>query len=160
MVLRSLIIGCYLMTAYWVSYHFPVMRMVFYPTLGAFSFIFMHRVGQMKDIGRIIIGATAAVTVGCLFYSIHNGAVSFFITTMITISMVRFFKWNAAPIVAVSLIPYFAHPTDVWALPIAVLISLVGLLLLLWILERMEQWSLLVKRFPVLGMSRPKEDSV
>lgn len=160
MMLRSFAICCYLMAAYWTSQHYPVMKMIFYPTLGAFSFLFMNRVGQMKDIWRIITGAFAAVIIGCLLYSVHSGAISFFLTAMISISMVRLCNWNAAPIVAVSLIPFFARPSEVWLLPVAVLISLLGLLLLLWLLERVEQWSGWVKWLPVLGVSRVKEDSL
>ncbi|TXK76091.1 hypothetical protein [Paenibacillus sp. N3.4] len=148
MFLRSFVICCYLMGAYWASYHFPSMKMVFYPTLGAFSFLFMHRVDQIKDVWRITIGAIIAVLLGSLLYSISHGALSFFVTALITISLIQFFKWNAAPILAVSFVPYFAHPTSFWALPAAVLISLLGLMLSVWLIGKVEQvawvskWSL------------------
>jgi hypothetical protein len=128
MFLRSLVMCCYLMGAYWASYHFPSMKMVFYPTLGAFSFLFMHRVDQIKDIGRITMGAIIAVTIGSSMYAISHGAMSFFITAILTISLIQWFKWNAAPILAVSFIPFFAHPVAFWALPAAVLVSLLGLI--------------------------------
>ncbi|CAN7732450.1 hypothetical protein [Paenibacillus sp. LjRoot56] len=139
MFLRSLIICCYLMGAYWASYHFPSMKMVFYPTLGAFSFLFMHRVDNIREIRRIIIGAIIAVTMGSIFYTISTGAVSFFLTALVTITLIQFFKWNAAPILAVSFIPYFAHPVSMWALPIAVLVSLTGLLVSIWLIGKVEQ---------------------
>lgn len=139
MFVRSLIICCYLMIAYWVSCQFPSLKMVFYPTLGAFSFLFIHRVGQIKNMGRIIIGATIAATIGSIFYTMNTGAISFFATAILTISLIHFFKWNAAPILAVSLIPYFAHPASVWILPAAVLVSLIGLLLPLWLIGKIEQ---------------------
>ncbi|OAS23634.1 HPP family protein [Paenibacillus oryzisoli] len=139
MFLRSLVICCYLMGAYWASYHFPSLKMVFYPTLGAFSFLFMHRVDNIREIRRIIIGAIIAVTMGSLFYTISTGAVSFFLTAVVTITLIQFFKWNAAPILAVSFIPYFAHPVSMWALPIAVFVSLTGLLISIWLIGRVEQ---------------------
>ncbi|CAN7179366.1 HPP family protein [Paenibacillus sp. LjRoot153] len=139
MFLRSLMICCYLMGAYWASYHFPSLKMVFYPTLGAFSFLFMHRVDNIREIRRIILGAIIAVTMGSLFYTISTGAVSFFLTALVTITLIQFFKWNAAPILAVSFIPYFAHPVSMWALPIAVLVSLTGLLISIWFIGKVEQ---------------------
>ncbi|MGO4271471.1 hypothetical protein AB4Z22_16765 [Paenibacillus sp. TAF58] len=139
MFLRSLVMCCYLMGAYWASYHFPSMKMVFYPTLGAFSFLFMHRVDQIKDIGRITMGAIIAVTIGSSMYAISHGAMSFFITAILTISLIQWFKWNAAPILAVSFIPFFAHPVAFWALPAAVLVSLLGLIGSIWLIGKLEQ---------------------
>jgi len=141
MYLRSLIICSYLMIAYWVSTQFPSLKMVFYPTLGAFSFIFIQRVGQMKDVKRIILGAAIASTIGSMMYALDNGVMSFFATAIITISLIHFFKWNAAPILAVSLIPYFAHPVSIWTLPVAVVVSLIGLLLTLWLIGKIEQMT-------------------
>jgi hypothetical protein len=145
MLLRSLVVCCYLMGAYWASYHFPSLRMVFYPTLGAFSFLFMHRVDQIKDVGRITIGAIIAVTLGSVMYSISHGTLSFFLTSMITISLIQVFKWNAAPILSVSFIPFFAHTTSIWALPIAVLVSLLGLIMFVWLIGKVEQVPVISK---------------
>jgi hypothetical protein len=156
MLLRSLIICSYLMVAYWASYHFPTMKMVFYPTLGAFSFLFMHRVDQIKDLGRIIIGAIISVTIGSLLYTVSTGAVSFFVTAIVTISLIQFFKWNAAPIMSVSLIPYFAHSTSIWALPAAVLASLAGLLVPIWLIGKLEQLDLVTRWSTVMKPLRGK----
>lgn len=139
MFLRSLFICCFLMGAYWASYHFPSMKMVFYPTLGAFSFLFMHRVEKIKEIRLIILGAIIAVTMGSLFYMINHGVISFFVTALVTITLIQFFKWNAAPILSVAFIPYFAHPASFWALPIAVLVSLLGLMAYIWLIGRVEK---------------------
>lgn len=139
MLLRSLVVCCYLMGAYWASYHFPSLKMVFYPTLGAFSFLFMHRVHNIKEIRLIILGALIAVTMGSVLYSISHGAISFFLTALVTITLIQFFKWNAAPILAVSFIPFFAHPVSMWALPIAVFVSLCGLMLSMWLIGKVER---------------------
>jgi hypothetical protein len=156
MFLRSLITCSYLMAVYWASTHFPSMKMVFYPTLGAFSFLFLHRGGHIKDTGRIIVGAIIAVTIGSIFYNISTGVVSFFATAIITISLIQLFKWNAAPILAVSLIPYFAHPVSIWMLPLAVLISLIGLLLPLWLAGKLEQLAWLTKCARTMQLLRGK----
>ncbi|MGF9696697.1 MULTISPECIES: hypothetical protein [Paenibacillus] len=150
MFLRSLFICSYLAIIYYVSSQFPSIRMVFYPTLGAFSFLFIHRVGNIRDIGRISIGAIIAATLGSFFYTIDTGAFSFFVTAILTISLIKFFQWNAAPILAVSLIPYFAHPVSIWALPVAVLASLVGLVLTLWFIDRIEQLTWITRLDPAL----------
>lgn len=156
MLLRSIIICCYLMGAYWASYHFPSLKMVFYPTLGAFSFLFMHRVDQFKDVGRITIGAIVAVTIGSVMYSVSHGAVSFFITAIVTILLIQLFKWNAAPILAVSFVPFFAHPTSIWALPSAVFVSLLGLMLSVWLIGKVEQMPVISKWSEALALLRSK----
>lgn len=156
MLLRSLIMCCYLMGAYWASYHFPSLKMVFFPTLGAFSFLFMHRVDQIKDIGRITLGAVIAVSIGSLMYSLSHGAVSFFITALLTILLIQFFKWNAAPILAVSFIPFFAHPTSFWALPAAVVVSLLGLVVSVWLMGKVERWHFVTKWSLSLALLRNK----
>ncbi|OCT15881.1 hypothetical protein A8709_09660 [Paenibacillus pectinilyticus] len=145
MFLRSIIMCCYLMGAYWASYHFPSLKMVFYPTLGAFSFLFMHRVDKIKEIRRIILGAIIAVTMGSLFYTISSGAISFFLTAIVTITLIQFFKWNAAPILSVSFIPFFSHAVSLWALPIAVFVSLTGLLISIWLIAKVEQLTWYVR---------------
>ncbi|UKS26355.1 hypothetical protein LOZ80_33345 [Paenibacillus sp. HWE-109] len=156
MLLRSFIICCYLMGAYWASYHFPSMKMVFYPTLGAFSFLFMHRVDQIKDIGRITVGAIIAVSIGSFMYSLSQGAVSFFLTALMTILLIQFFKWNAAPILAVSFIPFFAHPTSLWALPAAVVVSLLGLMVSVWLIGKVEQLNFVAKWSNAFTLFRSK----
>ncbi|MNK61707.1 hypothetical protein D3C87_808700 [compost metagenome] len=150
MFLRSLVICSYLAIIYCASNQVPSLRMVFFPTLGAFSFLFIHREGHIKDIRRIIIGAIIAATLGSLFYTIDTGVLSFFATAILTISLIKFFQWNAAPILAVSLIPYFSHPVSIWALPVAVMASLVGLVLTLWFIVKIEQVTWITRLDPTL----------
>ncbi|MFC0211271.1 hypothetical protein ACFFK0_02205 [Paenibacillus chartarius] len=156
MFLRSVIVCCYLMMAYWVSVQYPSLKMVFYPTLGAFSFLFMHRADRIGEVGRIIMGAAISVTIGSVMYAISPGAASFFFTAFCTILLIQFFKWNAAPILAVSLIPFFAHPVTMWALPLAVLASLIGLLVPIWFIGWMERTALLL-RIAQLFSGKPME---
>lgn len=150
MFLRSLIICCYLAIIYCAANQVPSLKMVFFPTLGAFSFLFIHREGHIKDIGRIIIGAIVAATLGSLFYALDSGVFSFFATAIVTLSLIKLFQWNAAPILAVSLIPYFSHPVSIWALPAAVMASLVGLVLTLWCIGKIEQWTWITRLDPTL----------
>ncbi|BFT68906.1 hypothetical protein PAENIP36_03480 [Paenibacillus sp. P36] len=94
---------------------------------------------QIKDVGRITLGAIIAVTLGSVMYSISHGTLSFFLTAIITISLIQVLKWNAAPILSVSFIPFFAHTTSIWALPVAVLVSLLGLIIFVWLIAKVEQ---------------------
>ncbi|MDF2658645.1 MAG: hypothetical protein K0Q94_1436 [Paenibacillus sp.] len=138
MLLRSFVICGYLAAAYWISAHYPIFKMVFYPTLGAFSYLFMQRMDQMKDIRRIIIGACISTGIGAVFYTISSGALSLLATALVTVLLIQWCKWNAAPILAVSLIPYFVRPEVVWVLPLTVLASLLCLLLPLWLIGKLE----------------------
>jgi hypothetical protein len=138
-LLRSGFICCYLVTAYWFSHHYQPMKMAFYPTLGAFCFLFMNRGGHLQHTARIIFGASISAGIGSIFYLLDSGAVSFFLTTAITLTLIHVCKWNAAPIMAVSLIPFFAHPSSFWVLPLAVLLSLSALLGPIWLIDRIER---------------------
>jgi len=48
------------------------------------------------------------------------------------------FSWNAAPILAVALIPFFSHPQTVWVLPLSVLCSLIGIFVPLWLVQKLD----------------------
>lgn len=141
MVVRSIFICSYLVAVYWLSHHYPTMKMAFYPTLGAFCFLFMKHGGQVQHTARVIVGATVASAVGSLLYLMDSGALSFFITSLVTITLIHVCRWNAAPILSVSLIPYFTHPAAFWILPLAVLVSLSGLLLPVWVIDRLERFG-------------------
>lgn len=143
MLIRSVFVCGYLAAAYWLSHHIEPMKMAFYPTLGAFCFLFMKKRGQIPHSTWIVIGATASSAIGSLLYRLDSGEGSFLITTFITITLIHLCKWDAAPIMAVSLIPYFAHPASFWILPVAVFLSLSGLLLPLWLMERLDRSGLL-----------------
>lgn len=112
-----------------------------------------HRIGaeigadDVRGIVRIIAGASIAALVGSSMYLIHSGTISFLITTGVTLVLIHLCKWNAAPILAVSIIPFFSHPTTVWMLPLAVLASLVGIMVPMWMVGRLEQsnWLHLIK---------------
>jgi hypothetical protein len=52
--------------------------------------------------------------------------------------MIKKFQWNAPPIVAVSLIPFFSHSTHHWVIPLSACSALLGLVLTLFIAERVD----------------------
>ncbi|WP_438448687.1 hypothetical protein [Gorillibacterium sp. sgz5001074] len=139
MFLRNVFICVYLVAVYWLSHHFAPAKMAFYPTLGAFCFLFMKKGGPLPHMARIILGACASAVIGSLLHYVDAGAVSFLITTALTLTLIQVSRLDAAPIMAVSIIPYFVHPTAVWILPAAVLVSLSGLLVPIWLLDRLEK---------------------
>ncbi len=138
MPIKSIIVSCYLLFAYWVSSHIPTLRMFFYPTLAAFGYFFISRTVTKKDIFKIIFAAIIASTLGSSLHFLDPGLITFFITCLLTICMIRIFKLNAAPILAVSLIPYFANLTSFWILPIAIFLSLGGLFVTLTVAQIIE----------------------
>lgn len=115
------------------------MHMLFFPTLGAFGFLFITRSPGMPELVGIAGGAVLSSVVGTLAYTVNNGMASLFVSTLFTIWLVRRLKLNAPPIVAVSLIPFFAHPELPWVAPLSVALSLAGLVAVLgfvYVVER------------------------
>jgi hypothetical protein len=124
-----------LLLIYWVSQHLPALKMIFYPTLGAFSYLFISRTFDFKDFAKMIAGASAASLISSSLFLSMTGFLPFFTATLCTILLIRKFNLNAPPILAIALIPFFSQPTSIWSLPLAVLISLTGLLLALSFVE-------------------------
>ncbi|UQZ85891.1 hypothetical protein SK3146_05181 [Paenibacillus konkukensis] len=129
------IICFYLMFIYWISRHIPDVRAIFFPTLGAFSYLFISRAFSVKEFGKMIAGAAVASLVSSALFLSHTGLLSLLLASLFAILIIRKFHLNAPPVLAIALIPYFAEPAQVWTFPLAVLASLGGLLLLLSIAE-------------------------
>ncbi|AEI45418.1 hypothetical protein [Paenibacillus mucilaginosus] len=132
---KTITISLYLFVIYYISVHIPALKPLFYPTLGAFSYLFVSRAFAVKDLLKLIAGATTASLLGSCFYFSHAGGVAFLCTSLVTIWMIRKFHLNAPPILAVALIPYFAQPAQWWTAPVSVVSSLTGLVLLLLLME-------------------------
>jgi hypothetical protein len=101
---------------------------LFFPTLGAFSFLFVSRSLQLKQMGGVILGACLSSTIGTLLYALDSGVLSLFITILSVILLINKFNWNAPPILAVAIIPFFVKADSFWLIPISVFVSLLGLL--------------------------------
>ncbi|MHA6482963.1 hypothetical protein ACX1C1_13780 [Paenibacillus sp. strain BS8-2] len=129
----------YLVVVYWISLHIPHMHAIFFPTLGAFSLLFISRPFRKPEVGRIALGAVAASAIGSLLAHWHAGALSLLATLLIVIGLINRFKWNAPPILAVALIPYFTQPPVFWAIPLSVCGALAGLLVTLTAADFCEQ---------------------
>jgi hypothetical protein len=136
---KTYAICAYLVVVYWISLHIPHMHALFFPTLGAFSLLFISRPFGKAEIGRIALGAVAASLVGSLLAHWHAGALSMLATLLIVIGLINRFKWNAPPILAVALIPYFTHPPVFWAIPLSVCGALAGLLVTLTVADYAEE---------------------
>jgi len=130
------------MIIYWASSHYPDVHTLFFPTLGAFCLLFLTRSFERKTWMQISIGAVIGATVGTALYTIDPGPVTFFINALAMIGLITRMKWNAPPILAVSFIPYFSHPTTLWVLPLSVALSLSGLIATLWATKTLEQGML------------------
>jgi hypothetical protein len=137
----------YIVFVYWISTHFPTLHNLFFPTLGAFSLLFVSRPFEAAELGKIAFGAVVSSIIGTFIVYLHPGAVSLFINTIIVIWLISKLKWNAPPILAVSFVPFFVKPTFIWAIPLSVCGSLLGLLLVLFAAHRVEKW---IRRIPAL----------
>ncbi len=150
MHVRTYAICLYIIFIYWISSHIPHMQSLFFPTLGAFSLLFISRPFEKAEVRKIAFGAVISSIVGSVSVYIHPGVISLLLTLVIVISFINTFKWNAPPILAVSLIPFFTQPPLLWVIPISVCVALIGLMLTLsaaaYIEKRFGTLSLLPKR--------------
>lgn len=139
LTMKFFIYSLYLSAAYWISLHFPPLGMMFYPSLGSFSVILMKQKNDDHSLRKIILSATITSTLGSILSFFYPSIITFFITAFITFWVMQKFDWNAAPVLAVALIPFFSHPQTVWVLPLSVLCSLIGLSLPLWMVQKLNR---------------------
>jgi len=138
MFVKLSIICLYLSVSYWIASHFSLLGMLFYPSLGSFTFLLMRRENFKKDLYKIMLGATVTSSIGSGLYFLYPSIFTFFFVALITLYIMQKFNWDAAPILAVALIPFFSHPESIWVLPFSVLCSLVGLHVPLWLIQKLE----------------------
>ncbi|MCZ8523219.1 MULTISPECIES: hypothetical protein [Paenibacillus] len=154
---KTVTISLYLFAIYYISVHFPALKALFYPTLGAFSYLFVSRTFAFKDMMKLVTGATFASLLGSCFYFSHAGGLAFLCTALGTIWLIRRFSLNAPPILAVALIPYFAQPSLWWTGPASVLASLSCLLLLLLCVEASAPFVFIgIKKLRRIGTAAPE----
>ncbi len=150
MRIRTYAICLYIIMIYWISLHIPYMHSLFFPTLGAFSLLFISRPFEKAEVSKIAFGAVLASFIGSFFVYWNAGVLSLLLTLVIVISFINKFKWNAPPILAVSLIPFFTQPSLLWVIPLSVCGSLLGLLLTLsaaaYVEKRVGTLPLFLKR--------------
>ncbi|MFD1953217.1 HPP family protein [Paenibacillus thailandensis] len=139
MKIKVVFVCTYIMLIYWLSLHVSFLDTLFFPTIGAFSFLFVSRSFRYAELGKITLGAVISSAIGTLLYSVYPSPVSLFVNVLITIWLITKFKWNAPPIVAVSLIPFFSHSSHHWIIPASVCAALLGLMLVLFAAERAER---------------------
>lgn len=119
-------VALYIMLVYGISKHYPAMHGLFFPALGAFSFLFISRPFNVKAMISISAGAVLASVIGTLICHLIPGIFALFVNTLVIIWLNKV-KWNAPPILAVSLIPFFTVTSRIWDVPLAVALSLAGL---------------------------------
>lgn len=138
MDIKTVSISLYLLFIYWISLHFPLMKPLFFPTLGAFSYLFVSRKYELKDLLKLILGAGVASLIGSALFRSDAGMLAFLATALLTIQLLRRYQLQAPPILAVALIPYFANPSSMWEVPVSVIASLSGLVVFLLLVETMQ----------------------
>jgi hypothetical protein len=139
MNIKTLAISLYIIFIYWLSLRFSSLHMLFFPTLGSFSFLFISRSIGSIEISKIALGAVVSSIIGTLLFHLSPGVISLFSTTLITIWLINQFKLNAPPILAVAIIPFFAHSPNLWIMPLSVCGSMLGLILILSFVNGIER---------------------
>ncbi|WNC15666.1 HPP family protein [Brevibacillus brevis] len=139
----KIVVACvYIMIIYWLSLHVSFLDTLFFPTLGAFSLFFISRSFPFSEISRITLGAFISSVIGTLLFFIYPSSIMIFINVLLTIWLINKFKWNAPPIVGVSLIPFFSHSSHHLYIPLSVAAGMLGLMLFLYVAGRIEQkWA-------------------
>ncbi|QMV41953.1 hypothetical protein [Cohnella cholangitidis] len=142
MNLKTIAICLYIVVVYWISTHIPSLHSLFFPTIGAFSLLFISKPFSKTELSKIAFGAIVSSVIGTVIVSVHPGVISLFINTIIVITLITKLKWNAPPILAVSFVPFFVQPTFIWAIPLSVCGALLGLLITLYVVHQIEsRWS-------------------
>ncbi len=131
MNVKLVLISLYIAFIYWLSTHLTSLHALFFPTLGAFSFLLVSRDFDRKIAGNLLIGSTIAALIGTLLQTLDTGAVGLLADSLIVGWLIHRCRWNAPPILAVSIIPFFVDQTNAWITPVCVLLSLSGLIFLL-----------------------------
>lgn len=131
MNVKLVLISLYIALIYWLSTHLTSLHALFFPTLGAFSFLLASREFDRKIAGNMLIGSTIAALIGTSLHTLNTGAFGLLADSLIVGWLIHRCRWNAPPILAVSIIPFFVDETNAWITPICVLLSLSGLIFLL-----------------------------
>ncbi|MFC5652539.1 HPP family protein [Paenibacillus solisilvae] len=139
MNLRTVAICIYIVSIYWVSSRIPSLHTLFFPTLGAFSLLFIARPFSAAQLGKVAFGAILSSLIGTVLVYLHPGVITLLINTVIVIYLINRFKWNAPPILAVSFVPFFVQSSFIWAIPLSVCGSLLGLLITLFVVHYIER---------------------
>lgn len=138
----------YVTLIYWISLQFQTLHTLFFPTIGAFSLLFILKPFKQKEMWKIALGAVISSVIGSLLVQLNAGALSLLATLLIVTSLILKFNWNAPPILAVALIPFFSKPEVVWAAPLSVCGVLIGLVATLYAAALCEKW---VQSIPALS---------
>ncbi|GAA3410423.1 hypothetical protein ACFFNY_21755 [Paenibacillus hodogayensis] len=138
MWIKSSVICGYLLVAYWLSSHFGLLKMCFYPSLGAFSYFFISRNLQKTETVKLVGAAIAVAAAGSALNALHPSSVAFLLTCIMALGIIHFIRIQAAPLLAVALIPFFAPLPHLWTLPVFVGMSLLGLLAALQLSRGLE----------------------
>ncbi|CAM4287808.1 hypothetical protein [Paenibacillus tarimensis] len=105
------VISLYLVIIYWLSMHVPMLKPLFYPTLGTLSYVLATRQLTIRESASIMTGAVAASLLGTGFHYWLPETVAILATFLLSVLMIQRFRLNAPPILAIALISYFAPPT-------------------------------------------------
>ncbi|MBB6693417.1 hypothetical protein H7B90_18670 [Cohnella xylanilytica] len=141
MKLRAVAACLYIGLVYFVSAHLEGFHPLFFPTLGAFAYLFVTRSASAREQGVIAFGALIGSVTGSILSQLHPSTLFFVVNALFTFWMIRRWKWNAPPIMAVSFVPFFMRPSELWTLPLFTAMAIGGLVLTLAAASAVERWK-------------------
>lgn len=156
MKLKALAACSYIGFAYFLSAHVPGFHPLFFPTLGAFAYLFITRAATLREMGLAACRAVVVSFAGSVLSQLHPSTVFFVVNALFAFWLIHWRKWNMPPIMAVSFIPFFVHASDLWRLPVFTAAAISGLALTLALaaaVGRMRALQTLQKASGVHGTS-------
>ena len=121
----------YLGLVYFAAGRVQGLHPLFFPALGAFAYLMITRQSAWREMLKMTAGTIVCSFIGSILSLLHPSSVFLVIDGLLVFWMIHRFKWNAPPIIAVSLIPFFSRSPDWWTFPVSSGIALIGLTLTL-----------------------------
>ncbi|MBB6731767.1 HPP family protein [Cohnella zeiphila] len=131
MKLKAFAACLYIGMIYFLSAHWAGLHPLFFPTLGAFAYLFVARSATAAEMGRALFGAAVCSAIGTALSHLHPSTLFFVVNAMLAIWLIHRWKWNAPPIMGVAFLPFFSKPDSYWLTPAFATAAIAGLTLVL-----------------------------
>lgn len=117
----------YLGLVYFAAGHVQGLHPLFFPALGAFAYLMITRRSAWQEMLQMTAGTIICSFIGSILSLLHPNTVFLVVDALLVYWMIHRLKWNAPPIIAVSLIPFFSRSPDWWTFPVSGGAALIGL---------------------------------
>lgn len=131
MKLKAVAACGYLGLVYLAAGRLQGLHPLFFPALGAFAYLAITRRSDWREMMKMTAGAIVCSFVGSVLSFLHPNSVFLVIDALLVFWLIHKLNWNAPPILAVSLIPFFSRSSAWWTFPASSGAALIGLMLVL-----------------------------